>query len=398
VDFEYDESQLAWRREVRGFLADNVTDDLREELVDGRIGRAGPASMEFRRKVGELGWFGLNWPDEYGGLGRSAMDQHILVNEFAYAGVYGPDLTVTSIAPMIMRYGTDENKADFLPGIASGDIQVAVGYSEPDAGTDLASLAMKAVLDGDEWVITGSKIWNSQAHHATHEWLCVRTDPDAPKHKGISVIMVPLSSPGIEVRPLITWADYQTNLTFFDEVRVPKRNLIGEINKGWSYITGALVLERGALTTSGDMRKMLDGLIAHCFAPDENGDCLADSSDVQRRLAVLDAEIEVTRLLGLEAASLTEEGQNPTMSVTVEKVYSSELRQRIADYGTQILGMSGQLDWHDPRAPMRGAMERTYRSAPLRRFGGGTNEVLRDVIAKVGHDVPSYGRSRGASS
>jgi 3-oxocholest-4-en-26-oyl-CoA dehydrogenase alpha subunit len=393
MDFELTAAQREWRDDVRMFLAENATPALREEFSTRGGEGAGPETTAFRRKVGEKGWYGLTWPVEYGGLGKTAIERHILVDEFNYAHVPGPDLTVTSIAPMIMRYGTEENKRDFLPGIARGDVTVAVGYSEPDAGTDLASLKTRAELDGDEWVINGSKIWNSQAHQASHEWLCVRTDPDAPKHRGISVIMVPLSAAGIEVRPLITWSDFRTNQTFFTDVRVPRRNLIGEVNKGWQYITGALDLERGALANAGDLRSRVDGLISYCRESTPDGGRLIDVPAVRRRLAELDADVEVARLFGLEAASRIEDGEIPTVTVTAEKIYNSELRQKIADFGTQILGMYGQLDWRDDAAPDRGAMERLYRLAPLERFGGGANEVLRDVIAQRGHGTPGYGRS-----
>ena len=400
MDFELTQAQREWRDEVRAFLAQNVTPALREELLHvGAEGR-GQEFAAFRRKVGEKGWYGLNWPVEYGGLGRSATEQHILIDEFNYANVPGPDLTVTSIAPMIMRYGTQQNKEEFLPGIARGEITVAVGYSEPDAGTDLASLQTRAELDGDEWVINGSKIWNSLAHQASHEWLCVRTDPAAPKHRGISVIMVPISTPGIEIRPLITWSDFRTNQTFFTDVRVPRANLIGEINKGWQYITGALDLERGALTNAGDLRAEVDELIRVCTQQTVGGARLADRPGVRQRLAELHADVEVARLYGLEASSQIEDGVIPTVTVTAEKIYTSELRQKIADFGTQILGPYGQLDWRDSQAPADGAMERLYRTAPLLRFGGGANEVLRDVIAQRGYAMPSYGRgaSRTAKS
>ncbi len=293
MDFELTQAQREWRDEVRAFLAENVTAALREELLHVGAERRGQEFAAFRRKVGEKGWYGLNWPVEYGGLGRSATEQHILIDEFNYANVPGPDLTVTSVAPMIMRYGTQQNKEEFLPGIARGEITVAVGYSEPDAGTDLASLQTRAELDGDEWVINGSKIWNSLAHQASHEWLCVRTDPAAPKHHGISVIMVPISTPGIEIRPLITWADFRTNQTFFTDVRVPRGNLIGEVNKGWQYITGALDLERGALTNAGDLRAEVDDLIRVCTQQTVGGVRLADRPEVRQRLAELHADVEV---------------------------------------------------------------------------------------------------------
>ena len=182
VDFELDDAQRAWVAEVQQFLEENVTPALRAEMAEHGLEYQGGELTAFRRKIGERGWFGLNWPQEYGGLGLTAMHQHLLMSEFEYAGVPGSDLTVTSVAPMIMRHGTEQNKKEFLPGIARGEIVCAVGYSEPNAGTDLASLRTRAVRDGDEWVINGSKIWNSGAQRSTHEWLCVRTDPDAPRH------------------------------------------------------------------------------------------------------------------------------------------------------------------------------------------------------------------------
>ncbi len=397
MDLELNEDQRNWRDEVRGFLMENVTPGLRAELAEMEAHGEGPELKEFRRRVGAKGWYGLNWPAEHGGLHKTALERHLLSYEFDYAGVPGPNLTVTSIAPMIMKHGTPENRSDFLPGIARGEITVVVGYSEPGAGTDLASLTTRAELDGQEWVINGSKIWNSRAHMATHEWLCVRTDPNAPKHKGISVIMVPVNSPGIEIRPLITWRDNRTNETFFTDVRVPRRNLIGEVNTGWQYITGALDLERGALTNAGDLRREVDQLIRFCRQTTIDNRLLIDHAHVRRRLAELDADVEVARLYGLQAASLIDTGVIPTTTVTTEKILTSELRQKIADYGTQILGAYGQLDGHDPQAPDCGAMERLYRRAPLLRFGGGANEVLRDVIAQRGYGMPSYGRSRPPS-
>jgi 3-oxocholest-4-en-26-oyl-CoA dehydrogenase alpha subunit len=397
MDFDLTDSERAWREEVRDFLREHATAQLHEELREHGPEFEGPHQVRFKAEVGARGWWGITWPREFGGLGGSAMAQHILITEFDYAGVPGPDLTITSVAPMIMRYGTEANRADFLPGIASGAITAAVGYSEPEAGTDLASLTTRATLDGDEWVVTGTKIWNSRAHYATHEWLCVRTDPDAPKHRGISVLMVPIDRPGIEIQPLIAWSGNRTNLTHFADVRVPARNLIGEVNRGWEYIVGALDLERGALTSAGELRAEVDGLIALCTTRLADGQRPADDPDVRRRLAELDADVEVARLLSLDVAS-RQEGGEAGMGVTVEKIFSSDLRQKIADYGTQILGPYGQLAWPDPDAPGRGAMERLYRKAPLRRFGGGANEVLRDAIAQRGHGMPSYGRSAVAAT
>ncbi len=384
VDFELDAGQTAWIAEVRAFLTDNVTPALRAELAEHGQELPNGEVAAFRRAIGERGWFGLNWPAEYGGLGLGAVHQHLLMREFEYWGVPGPDLTVTSVAPMIMRHGTEQNKREFLPPIARGELICAVGYSEPEAGTDLASLRTRAVRDGDEWVITGSKIWNSVANRATHEWLCVRTDPELPRHRGISVIMVPTDVPGIEIRPLYAWSGYRTNEAFFDEVRVPVGNLIGELNRGWTYITGALDLERGALTNAGDLRRALDELIE-----------VADPVQLagfRRRLAQAEADVEAAMLMGYQAASMLDSGVIPTVEVSVEKVFSSELRQRIADLAIDVLGPDGLMAYRSPGAPVGGKFERLYRISPLMRFGGGTNEVLRDVIAQRGHGMPSYGR------
>ena len=389
VDFELDAAQTAWVAEVRAFLTENVTPALRSELSEhGQELRTGEVAA-FRRRIGERGWFGLNWAPEYGGLGLGAVYQHLLMREFEYWGVPGPDLTVTSVAPMIMRHGTEQNKLEFLPPIARGELICAVGYSEPEAGTDLASLRTRADRDGDEWVITGSKIWNSVANRATHEWLCVRTDPSAPRHRGISVIMVPTDLPGIQIRPLYAWSGYRTNEAFFDEVRVPVGNLIGEINRGWTYITGALDLERGALTNAGDLRRALDDLTA-LAARDSSAPL--QTPGLRRRLSQAEADVEAAELMGYQAASLLDSGVIPTVEVSVEKIFTSELRQRIADLAIDLLGPDGLLAYRSPGAPEDGKFERLYRVSPLMRFGGGTNEVLRDVIAQRGHGMPSYGR------
>lgn len=392
VDFDLDTDQLAWLDEVREFLRENVTEALRVEVAEHNLEHPGGEVAAFRRKLGAKGWFGLNWPAEYGGLGLGAVHLHLLMSEFEYWGVPGPDLTVTSIAPMIMRHGTEQNKLEFLPAIARGEMTCALGYSEPDAGTDLASLRTRAVRDGDQWVINGSKIWNSGAQRSTHEWLCVRTDPDAPRHRGISVIVVPVDSPGVRIRPLIAWSGYRTNEVFFDDVRVPVTNLIGEENHGWSYITGALDLERGALTNAGDLRRALDELQVLARTPRLDGSVPLENPAIRRRLAQAEADVEVAGLMGHEASSMLADGVIPTVEVSVEKVFSSELRQRIADLGIDVLGAEGLLAHRNPEARAGGRFEKLYRFAPLMRFGGGTNEVLRDVIAQRGHGMPSYGR------
>ena len=392
MDFELDAAQRAWLTEVREFLSENVTRELRAELAEHDLEFPNGEVTRFRRKIGDKGWFGLNWPREYGGLGLGAVHQHLLMSEFEYWGVPGPDLTVTSVAPMIMRHGTEQNKAEWLPLIAKGEMICAVGYSEAEAGTDLASLRTRATRDGEHWVINGSKIWNSGAQRATHEWLCVRTDPDGVRHRGISVIIVPIDSPGVQIRPLYAWSGYRTNEVHFDDVRVPVTNLVGEVNRGWTYITGALDLERGALTNAGDLRRAVDELRDLAHNPRRDGSVPADDAALRRRLVQAEADVEVATLMGYEAASILDSGVIPTVQVSVEKVFTSELRQRIADLALDLLGPDGLLAHRSETAPLAGKFERLYRAAPLMRFGGGTNEVLRDVIAQRGHGMPSYGR------
>ena len=285
---------------------------------------------------------------------------------------------------MIMRHGTEQNKHEFLPGIARGEIVFALGYSEPNAGTDLASLRTRAVRDGDEWVINGSKIWNSGAQRSTHEWLCVRTDPDAPRHRGISVIAVPVDSPGIEIRPLYAWSGYRTNETFFNDVRVPVTNLIGEVNAGWTYITGALDLERGALTNAGDLRRALDDLDRDGGRPGSRVPPPPRAGRGRRRSRQAD---------GLEAASMLDSGRIPTVEVSVEKIFTSELRQRIADLAIDLLGPDGLRVGELLRAALPGvaahALRRRHqRGAPrrhrparpraCRRTGGDGMRVIPD--------------------
>jgi 3-oxocholest-4-en-26-oyl-CoA dehydrogenase alpha subunit len=392
VDFEWTAAERIWRTKVVMFLRANVTQPLRDEIAEHGMEYPDGEVAAFRRKVGEKGWWGLNWPREYGGLGLSAMHQNILKFEFDYRGVPGPDLTVTSVAPMIMRHGTEQNKREFLPPIARGEMICALGYSEPEAGTDLASLRTTAVRDGDEWVINGSKIWNSGAQRSTHEWLCVRTDPDARRHRGLSVIVVPVDQPGVTIRPLYAWSGYRTNETFFDDVRVPVGNLIGEVNQGWTYITGALDLERGALNNDGELRRAVLELLRLARLPRRDRTIPLDDQVFSRRLAQVQADADVAYLMSNEVASLLDDGQIPTVETTVVKIFTSELRQRIADLAIDMLGPEGLMAYRSRWAPVLGRFERLYRSAPLMRFGGGTNEVLRDVIAQRGHGMPSYGR------
>src|SRR5207249_4985778 len=216
----------------------------------------------FHRKMFEKGWWAIGWPKEFGGLGKSAVEQYIFIDEMMAAGAPAMRLAVSSVAPTILRVGSEEQKARWLPSILKGEIDFAVAYSEPDAGTDLASLKTRAVLDGDQWVVNGQKIWNTGAHTASHNWVAVRTEPEAPKHKGISMMIVPMDRPGITVQPLWTWSGIRTNAVFFEDVRVPRDHLVGERGMGFYYAMMALDFERIMIGSVGMIRRMLDELIA----------------------------------------------------------------------------------------------------------------------------------------
>jgi alkylation response protein AidB-like acyl-CoA dehydrogenase len=314
----------------------------------------------------------------------------IFAEEFEYDDAPTIERAISStIGLTILHFGTDENKATWIPKIVAGEAEFALGYSEPDAGTDLASLKTRAELDGDEWVINGQKIWNSVAHYASHEWLAVRTDPDAKRHAGISIIVVPLDSPGITIQPLHTWPGLRTNATYFEDVRVPRSNLIGEVNQGWTYVSAALAFERAnAFGSAGHLRRVLDELEHFCRNTVVDGQPLIARVDVQLRLAELEVEMEIARLLAYRTAAIVDSGRVPEAEGAMVKVYTSEFETKLTDWGMELAGLYGQLAGADPAAPGGGRLERVYRVAPVGRFGAGTNEIQRDIIAQRGLGLP----------
>jgi 3-oxocholest-4-en-26-oyl-CoA dehydrogenase alpha subunit len=394
LDFGWSEADLAWLAEVKEFVARYVQAGLPEERAarEQSYSAAGYSELE-RSYYGDLaarGWNALHWPEEFGGSGRPALHSMLLSAELEYARLPQIEWTVSTIAPVIMRFGTERNKADWLEGIRTGAVTCALGFSEPNAGSDLAALSTRAVRDGDHFVVNGQKIWNSGAHFASHEWLAVRTDPAQPKHRGISVLIVPLDAPGIEITPLWTWSGSRTNLTFFSDVRVPVTNLIGEENRGWQYIVSALDFERAAIggRVIGAMRRLLDDVIGHCAAARIDGEALAGREDVRVRLAELETQVDVVTLLAYDICSVIDAGETPTIPGTMQKVMASELRTTLTDCAMELMDLYGQLDHADPWAPANGEIEHQSRYAAVQRFGGGANEIMRDVIAQRGLGLP----------
>ena len=381
MDFTWEPEYAAFRAALREFIREWRTPELLREYAES-YGAPGPRIRAFHRALDERGWMRMCWPEEVGGSGRSMLFHYVFVEEMEYWGMPYGNLTFTSVAPTLAAFGSEEQKREYLPGIYRGELRFALGYSEPNAGTDLASLRTRAVRVGDEWVVNGQKIWTSLADVATHIWLAVRTDPDAPKHAGISVLIVPTGSPGLSVRPLHTMYGGHTNETFYDDVRVPARNLVGEVNRGWPIIMHALNHERVGLAATGALARLFDDLVAHLrqARPEK----LADPV-VRRRLAELWLRLREHRVLALQNACLIAKGRTPIAEASMAKISATELRTEIANVAMELLGRPGGLSAASGAcAPLGGRAEWTFRLSPIFRFGGGTNEVMRDIVAAAG--------------
>jgi len=338
--------------------------------------------------MGEDGWLGLGWPAEYGGQARGPIDQMIFVEESHWAGVPLPLLTLNSVGPTLMALGTDEQKRRLLPGILQGKVHFSIGYTEPSAGTDLASLKTRAVRDGDEYVIDGQKVFTSAIQYADYIWLAARTDPDAPKHKGLSVFIVPVDTPGLSWTPLPTIAGDITSSTFYEGVRVPAENLVGEENQGWKLITNQLNHERVAICpASGLLRSLSD---VRRWAQEHklsDGRRVIDQEWVQLVLARVHAKIEVLKLLNWKVAWAADKGLNPA-DASATKVYGTELALEVYSLLGEIVGQAGYLAEGSAGAVLQGRLERQARGQTIFTFGGGTNEIQRDIIAMVGLGMP----------
>lgn len=390
MDFQWTQDQLAFAADLRAYL-DSL--DVSDVLAERRIGTAevsepGAAGQRLLKRMAADGWLGVGWPVEYGGKGRSAVEQWIFTEEMTSRRLPTGGLTLMAVGPTIMRLGTEEQKREFLPPILAGETVFAIGYSEPSAGTDLASLTTRAVLDGDDYVVNGRKIWTTGAHYATHIWLAVRTGPVAERSRAISVLLVSLSTPGISVRPLITQSDGRTNEVLFEDVRVPRRYLVGAENGGWSVIGTMLDFERSMpyASTWTDLRRLVDWC-----ASDESGVVL-DEAEVRGTLGALAADISIARLLALRMAAEIDEGRRTPAAASMTKIWYSELQQRLHTSAIDIGGPDVLLGVDEPAAPLGGVFERLYRSSPMLKFGAGTNEIQRELVATQFVGLPRTAR------
>ncbi len=347
-----------------------------------------PAYTRAIRRMGEDGWLGIGWPVEYGGMGMGPIDQMIFVEESHWAGVPLPLLTLNSVGPTLMSLGTDEQRQRFLPGILQGRIHFSIGYTEPTAGTDLASLTTRAERDGDEYVITGEKLYTSAIQYADYIWLAARTDPDAPKHKGLSVFIVPTDAPGFSWTPLRTVAGEFTSATFYDSVRVPADNLVGGENQGWKLITNQLNHERVALCpVSGILRNIAEVTAWARAEKLADGSRVIDKEWVQVHLARVTARAELLKLLNWKVAWAADKGLNPA-DASATKVFGTEFALEAYRLLLEVVGQAGYLPAGSPGAVLRGRLEQRSRSETIFTFGGGTNEVQRDIVAMIGLGMP----------
>jgi hypothetical protein len=384
LDFELSPEQVAFREEVERFLDDNddpevfdVTRENMAQIVDT------PKKRAFMRKVGEHGWLGITWPKEWGGQESDGVYEYLLNEALARRG--GPQIGkgVGIIGKTILAHGSDRLKKEFLPKILRNEVEFAVGYSEPDAGSDAASMKLRATRDGDGWRLNGQKTWTTSAHFAEWYWVGARTDPDAPKHRGITLFLVPLDQPGITINGIWTMGDERTNDVFFDDVWVSDDYVVGELNRGFQYISEALDLERFTMFTFSPIEQRMDLLRDYVATETRDDERLGDDPVVRHEIAGLATDCEVARVLGLRfVAKSMKGGPPPTTEASEYKLFATELSKRLANASMDIGGPGSQLRVHTEDAPMQGRAESTYRYTVIDTLGGGASEIQKNIIAR----------------
>ncbi len=389
MEIQLNAQQADFRDELRAYFATMMSEVLRTELSSGGEG-GGPEFRKAMQQMGRDGLLGVAWPKKHGGQERTAVEQFVFADEVQGAGFPLPFLTLNTVGPILRDFGSPEQSAYFCPKILAGELFFAIGYSEPEAGTDLAALRTRAVRDGDEWVISGQKMWTSLAEYADYVWLAARTDPDVSKHKGLSVFMVPTTSPGFSRQAVHTVTGVTTNATFYDDVRVPAENLIGGENNGWKLITGQLNHERVSLSTTGRLKREIAAVAQWATETVVDGRRVIDNEWVQHHLARIHAKSEVLRLMNWKQAWSSDHGKSFMGDSSAIKVYGSELNIEAYRAFLEIIGVAGLIQRGSDAAVLQGRIEQSYRSGLILTFGGGTNEVQRDIIAMAGLGLPHY--------
>ena len=389
MDFRFLPEDASLTRDIQEFLRAELPPDW-----EGRGRWPDEQDWEFtlqmRRKLVQRGWLTMHWPAEYGGQGASPVRSAIFNEEMAYHRAPGRDIFgVRMLAPTLMLFGTEEQKKAFLLPVSRGEVQWCQGYSEPGSGSDLASLQTRAVSDGDDFVINGSKIWTTMAHRAGWMMLLARTDPDAPKHRGISFILVDMHSPGLSVQPIRNMTGgHDFNQVFFDNVRVPKKNLVGEENRGWYVGMTLLDFERSGIEYSATSRRLLSDVLDYARTTHRNGKAISANPEVRNMLAERYIETQTARMLAYSVAWMQGERLVPNKEASMSKVFGSETLQRVTASGMEVLGLYGQLRPGDRWAPLKGLVPENWMYSFSHAVAAGTSEVQRNVIASRGLGLP----------
>jgi len=392
MDFRFSPEEEAFRREVHDFIETECPPNLRGEGVNlfQEVGNL----FAWRAKVAKKGWVAPAWPKEYGGAGMTIMEQFIYNLETARmrapAPIFIGGLAVAVIGPTIIIYGTEEQKKEHIPRILSGEVMWCQGFSESGAGSDLASLQTRAVKDGDDYVINGQKIWTTLAHMSQYMLLLARSDPDVPKHKGLSYFIVPMKAPGVTVRPLYNMAgSHEFNEVFFDNMRIPANNLVGEENRGWYQAVTTLDIERSNIGSAVGQSQGVEDLVRFARENRDNGVVrIASDPSLRHELAERYIETQASLMLSYRMVTMQARGLIPNYEASATKLYSMELNQRIANTGLRLMGLYGQLSRGSKWAPLKGRMEFQYIRSVANTIEGGTSEVQRNIVATRGLGLP----------
>jgi len=393
MEFRFSPREESFKNEVDDFLKAELPEDWAEKSTHwpggyGSMEISDPELLEtsyhFKHKLAEKGWLTIAWPKEYGGEDHSYMEQAIFDERISYHRAPGMGIATGIAGPTILRFGSEENKKDWIPQIANAEIEMWLGYSEPNAGSDLASLEMSAVEDGDDYILNGQKTWSTIAHLADYAWLIARTDPEGHRHRSVSLFVVDNKSPGVTIRPLINILGVHSfNEVFFDNVRVPKRNMIGEKNLGFYYLMTALDFER-LMVGIGGFRRIFEEFVEYVKKAERDGKPLGQHSMVRARLAEISVKIEIAYMFFWRTASMLDKGQVPSVESSLLKLACTELSRDLADITMEILGPYGQLEMGSMHAPFKGLAPRGYLDCISATIGAGTSEIQRNIIAARG--------------
>jgi len=383
MDFEFTPEEKAFQEELRKFLEKEMNEGVVAETES--LQGLGPDGKELLLKMGERRLLAPSWPEKYGGRGLSHVTQGIVFMEMGYFQAPWP-IDGLVVGPTLLRFGSEAQKEKYLPGIARGEIEFALGYTEPEAGSDLASVQLRAVKNGDDYILNGQKTFNTETHYSDYHWLLVRTDPSVSKHRGISMFIVDLKSQGITIRPLITSAGLRTNEVFYEDVRVPEDNLVGEENRGWEYASSAIGFER--ILWTGDMQLRFEQFVRYLTEEKRYENIGRESPWVLDALAELKTKIHIATLLSYKAAAMHDKGLPLTYESSLSKLYGSEARQQLFGVAMQVLGLYGELAEGSRWAPMRGMIEREYLDSCRWTIIAGSSEIQRLILALRGLGLP----------